>query len=190
MREPPQFLQTEAQPEQRQLVYRPTPSSRQGELIAWLCALGAGAGTFVLRLQTGRAMAVGLGLTAFFLLAGVLISFGQWIDRATSIRLEQDQVVYRSPLRRTRLPWPEIRQLWAAETGGGWRVGVGGQGKGFAFRTPSTLSFASMGSMPVGIAKGEELAAAIRGRAELADPVWDRGRWVCKQAGSRTPDLY
>lgn len=181
MKTAPQFLQEPAPSASLQAVHRPAQSSRRGELIAWLCTAGAGAGTYLLSLQAGRVPAVGVGLTAFFLLAGGMISFGQWVDRGTTLVLDNQAVAYRSPLRRVELRWIEVQQLWAVEVGSGWRVGVGGETEGFAFRTQATVGLSSMGSMAVGFAKGEQLAATIRNRAGLGPAEWQDGHWICRR---------
>lgn len=180
MRQMPQFLQEGAPQAGLAGVHRPSLSSHRGERIAWLCTLGAGAGSWALSLQIGQIPTVGLGLTVFFGAASLLISFGRWVDRGTTLRLDEEGVVYRSPLRRTKLAWRQIRELWAVEAGGCWRVGVRGEGEGFAFRTQATVGFRSMAEMPVGFPSGEQVAGRIRSRAGLASAIWERGRWVCR----------
>lgn len=180
---PPEFLQSSPAPPLPKR-YLPLPASRRGEGLAWLCALGSAAasGGMVLRLGTlpGAAMAISL----FFFFAAGLISFGNWMERNTSIVARPGSLAYHNPLRSLELTWEAIRSLSALPSSRGWRIAVYADGSGFTFRTESSLSFGAFGQMAHGIREGKELAALICKLGCLGALSKDDRAWHCRKAPS------
>lgn len=178
MTDRPDFLDREG-PAVPAREYRPVQGSRQGEVMAWLTAVGAAVGTVILSGQRGELFVLGAGLAAFLVATAALLTFGSWLDRNTRIRFDEDQLAYRSPLRRVALTWDRIERLSAWDTGRGWRVQVEGGERAVRFRTQNRLSLGGQ-ELALGIEGGEELANAIRRRAGLASPRTQGGRWICE----------
>ena len=185
MSEQPEFLEHQPTFEQVNGSHRPAPGGRQGELMAWLSALGAGIGTLVLSWRLQEMSALGLGATLLIVLLAILVSYGNWIERNTKLVVRQEGIYYRSPLRRRSFSWEQIEQLDLLPHNRGWRVRVFGEQGAFHYQSQGTLNFGSFDQMAVGIAKGEQVAAYIRHRSGL-DKVQARGDgWVCRRSESR-----
>lgn len=149
--------------------------------MAWLTAVGAGAGTVILTVQRGEPFALGLALTGFLLLTAATLTFGGWVERNTEVRLGGEGVHYHSPLRDVGLNWERVEQLSAQNTGRGWRIQVTGGGRSFRFRTEGRLSVGDQ-EMAFGLEGGQALAAQIRSRASLSAPREESGRWLCRRS--------
>jgi hypothetical protein len=124
---------------------------------------------------------MGLGLFVLFLVGAVMVSFGNWIDRQTRIRIDADQVEFHSPLRRLAIAWERVESLTAVPTASGWRILVAGNGEFFQFRTESVLGQGTDAAMPVGVQGGERLARLICSNAGLGPPIFEHPRWVCRR---------
>ena len=105
--------------------YTPELIPRQGEITAWALAALAGAGQYFLSLRSSLPFWAWFffGILAFSALS---ISFGNWMDRHTLIRLEEKGVAYENGLRKTFLTWDAIREIrtaparWGYLRSGGW----------------------------------------------------------------------
>ncbi len=182
MDKPPDFLSGDLEPPSEGEVFRPADPSRRGEAIAWLCAVAVALLGGAVFWRTGRMPPLTVSLLALFVVAGALISFGNWMDRSTRIQIDGPRLSYTSPLRKVRLRLEEVSEVWAIPAGRGWRIVVRGPGMSFQYRTGSTISLGATREMPIGFPEGRRLAAAIRKGAGLGPPeAADRG-WVSRKA--------
>lgn len=180
MNEPPVFLQTPGTPPVAATL-RPVAPDRRGELIAWVCALGAGLAVLAFRWGLGSLPPVLPLLAVAFGLAGLVISFGNWVDRRTQIRFGDEGLAYESPLRRVHLSWEEVQEVWYLPGRRGGRVVVRGEERGFQYRTLADLSLGESRRFAFGIEGGDRLAGWIRVRAGLGEPRWEERAWVCRR---------
>lgn len=178
--EPPGFLFVEHSTLSTE-IFKPIPVSRRGEFLAWSGTLFVGAvGVYVLWKTKG----ISLFTPAIFfmlLMVASIISFGNWVDRRTSIRISSEMVFYRSPIRKVELGLNAIESLWAVPAGRGWRILVRGEGQLFHFRTGIHLESRSGAEMHTGIEGGERLAGIIRHGAGLSALEHEDGVWVCRR---------
>lgn len=179
MTHPPDFL-SESQSLSGEQTYRPFAPNRRGEGVAWVCTLFLGAALVAIHLRGVSVSILAIMLLLFFLLASLLISYGNWVDTRLEIHTTPQHVFYRSPLRKSMLLWDAILEMRVVKAGRGWRVAVIGKDSYFTFRTASELGGRSGQVMRIGIDGGERLAAQIRSEARLATPVWDGEMWVCR----------
>ncbi len=181
MHEPPLFLRKPGTPPAAATL-RPVPTDRRGEAIAWVCALGAGLAALALRWGFGSLPPFLPLLALAFGLAGGVISFGNWVDRRTTIHFGPQGVAFESPLRRVHFAWEEIREVWYIPGWRGGRVVVRGRDCGFQYRTLAELSLGTSRRFAFGVEGGDRLAGWIRARAGLGEPEREERAWVCRRA--------
>ena len=162
-------------------VFRPAGANRRGEALAWICALGFALVAFVGSWRGGQPVRFSAELALFFVIAGAWISFGNWIDRDSEVRLTAGGIRYHSPLRTVQLGYADVQELWAIPSAASWRVIVRGLGGQFAFRTATEFRWGQR-SLSAGYPEGERLAALIRSRAGLSQPSPSDGEWVSRRS--------
>ena len=177
---PPDFL-TRTQLLSEDVTFRPFAPNRRGEGVAWACTGFLGVMLGVILWRGASVSGFALALMLFFLLASLLISYGNWMDMSLEIRTTSQHVFYRSPLRKVKLMWDAIVEMRVVKAGRGWRIAVIGQGGDFTFRTASEIGRRSGQSMRIGIEGGERCAAQIRSGARLSTPIRDGEMWVCSR---------
>lgn len=158
--------------------FRAAPADRRSEALAWILALGFASLALVGQWRGEGLTRFSAQLAAFFGVIGLWISFGNWIDRRTSIEVSDASLRYRSPLRSIMLGWKDVDELWAIPSGSSWRIVVRGGGVHFGFRTPSKLRLGRR-SVQVGFPGGERLAGLIQGLSGLGRPTRSKDGWVC-----------
>jgi hypothetical protein len=162
-------------------IFRPFPPNRRGEFIAWSSAVVVGLVTGLLSWQSGRISSLAIFLFVFFSLSAIIISFGNWMEAHTLIRLSPEHVVYQSPVRKVTLALNDVRELWVSSAGRGWRIAVRGEGGYFSYRSAVRLGGRRNQGVYIGIEHGDRLAALIRSVAQLSPPVFEEGVWLCKK---------
>ncbi len=154
--------------------YRPILLSRRGEVIAWLLALATGVTTSVVWFLTGKAPWFSVVLAVFFLLAGLSISLGNWMDRQTSLRIDSEGIAFQNGLRNVRLPWEQLEQIRVLPgRWGGRRIQVIGDSAYFAFQTMGEVRVGGQMKGRLGFEQGEEILRLMLALARLqriADP--------------------
>ncbi len=177
---PPDFL-TRIQSLPGDVTYRPFAPNRRGERVAWACTGFLGVTVAVILWRGAPVSIFALVLLLFFLLASLLISYGNWMDTRLAILTTPQHVFYRSPLRKVALVWDAIVEIRVVKVGRGWRVAVIGQDGYFTFRTGCELGSHSGQKLRIGIDGGERLAAYVCSMARLSTPVRDGEMWVCRR---------
>ena len=120
--------------------FRPELLSRRGEWTAWVLALAASAGMWFLK-QDGYIPAWAWIFWAFLIFSSVSISLGNWLDRTTFIRIEEDGVRYKNGLRRVWLRWSEVQKVAVLPARWGKSVQVVGEKSHFWFKTSGEVRF-------------------------------------------------
>ena len=152
--------------------YRPKLIPRRGEWTAWGSALVVGATWLMLRL-VGRPVSWTMPFLAITLaLAALSISLGNWVDRRTLIRLNQDGIEFNNRLRHVKFSWPEIRQVYVLPSRWGDKVHVVGDRAHFSFRTLGEVWYQGELKGRMGFDEGDEILHEIivsSGLKEIAD---------------------
>ena len=140
--------------------YTPELIPRQGEITAWALTVLAGAGLYFLSLRSALPFWAWFlfGILAF---SAVSISFGNWMDRHTLIRLEEKGVAYENGLRKTFLPWDAIREIRTAPARWGISVQVIGLQSHFAFSTLGEMQFQGQVRGRTGFSEGAKILDRI-----------------------------
>lgn len=120
--------------------YRPELTPRRGEAIAW----GTSSlvwGAWIILILTGQPVSFWLLLLGVPLgLIAISISLGNWLDRHTIIKLDDDSIYYSNGLRLVLLQWEEIREVRVLPAQWGEKVQVFGTRSYFAFHTLGEVS--------------------------------------------------
>lgn len=169
--------------------FKPVKQNRQGELFAWICAFGIFVAILILTWSFGAVTFWIYALFLFFILAGISISFSNFLDARTMIHTSKQGLRYHSPLRRVYLDWVNVRRLIAIPSGRGWRIRVEGEYRFFQFRAPSKVKVGKRGEMELGFTNGDRLVSLIRGSAQLDQIEEDRGAWIVRSSVSVEPNL-
>lgn len=147
--------------------YRPKLISRRGELIAWATTLMVLAAWFILR-QSGQPLLPVVPILAILLLLAALsISMGNWMDRHTFIRLENDGITFNNGLRHVHFTWDQIKRVEVMPSKWGKKVQVLGEEARFGFRTLGEVEAYGKTIGSVGFENGEWILEQILERAEL-----------------------
>lgn len=163
-------------------IYRPELLSRRGEWIAWGSALIVWIAWLVLRLR-GMDVVLAMPIVAILLvLAAVSISLGNWMDRKTTLAVDDDTIAYRNGLRDVKMEWQDIQELRVLPARWGKKVQVIGEKSYFEFRTLGLVSVQNEEKGRIGFAEGEELLQTIleRGRLEKIDQA-ENGEYYLRQ---------
>jgi len=143
--------------------YFPERLSRRGEWTAWGLAVVAGAAWFLLRMQrTGAVIGLGLAVVLMLLLSAWSISLGNWMDRRTSLKLNDAGVAFTNGLRNVRLIWPDIHAVKVTKVQwGGRRVQVFGPDTHFTFYTLGKVMYRNEERGRTGFAGGQDILQTI-----------------------------
>jgi hypothetical protein len=174
----PEFL-TDEPPPAADSEFRPEPG-RRGEWVAWASALAL---VLIMLLQTeleGGPSALVIILFVIVIVAALMITYSNWMERNTSILLAAGGVRYASPLRKTELRWSQIDEIWLAPSRSAWRISVIGGSGHFNYQTLLTMeSIAGKASM--GIPGGKQLTAHIIRKSGIVHPRLEDGIWIWKR---------
>ena len=140
--------------------------SRQGEITAWLLALGAALGLFFLSQRQSLPFWAWF-LFAFLTFSAASISLGNWMDRRTNIRLTDDGVYFENGLRKTRLAWDEISAVQTSPARWGTSVQVIGTRAHFSFSTLGEMQFQGQVRGKTGFVAGKQIMDEIIQRSGL-----------------------
>ena len=147
--------------------YRPELISRKGELIAWGTAFLVVIGWSILYLS-GRSVTAAIPFLAVFLIfSGLAISLGNWMDRHTSLVIDEDAIEYQNGLRHIRSLWTEIKEVRVIPNQWGKKVQVYGERVYFSFRTLSEVKVQGELKGRFGFIKGDEILREIVLRSTL-----------------------
>ena len=141
--------------------YRPELIPRRGEANAWLFAVAALIGLFLLS-QTVDSVPGWVWVSCGFLAFSALtISFGNWMDRNTRITLETGGIRFENGLRRVQFHWQEIQKVAVLPAQLGKSVRVVGEASHFGFKTLGEVQFRGKVRGRTGFAEGEAILDVI-----------------------------
>ena len=137
--------------------FRPELLSRRGETLAWLTALLSFSAWSILSFTGRPVRSVVPFMSFFFLFAAASISLGNWVDRSTVLRLDENGVGFRNGLRKVYLSWSQIIQIQVFGSKWGRKVRVLGKESHFDFRTLGELTMGGEVKGRMGFLQGEQI---------------------------------
>jgi hypothetical protein len=147
--------------------FRPELISRRGEAIAWAGALLVG-GAWLALILSGNGVNLLVPLLAIpLLLAALSISLGNWMDRHTRLRLDEDGIIFQNRLRNVQMKWAEIQQVRVFPAQWSKKVQVVGENAHFSFLTLGEVKFGHEVKGRVGFAAGETILKRILENSDL-----------------------
>jgi len=147
-------------PENNIQKYQPELLPRRGEWIAWLLTLASGVGIWLWGRNENIPGWMGM-FSGFLAFSAVSISLGNWLDRNTTIWLEQGGIRFENGLRRVQLNWREIREVAVLPTRWGKSVHVIGEKSHFGFKTLGEMRFRGEVRSRTGFTQGQEILDVI-----------------------------
>jgi hypothetical protein len=126
---------------------------RRGEITAWVLAIVAAFGLYFLGLRQPLPFWAWF-FVIFLIFSAASISFGNWVDRRTLIRLEPGGVAFENGLRNTRLDWDIIQEVRTAPARWGTSVQVIGTLGHFSFSTLGEMQFMGQSRGRTGFVEG------------------------------------
>jgi hypothetical protein len=154
---------------QANLEFRPELLSRRGEFIAWGLAIAVSLTWLVLVLLNREFPGAVPFFAAFLVAVALSISLGNWMDRRTVLRLDQDEVTFDNGLRHARLPYTDIRQVQVFPSAWGKKVRVIGKQAHFDFRTLGEVKVQGEVKGRMGFPEGEQILKRILEMAQLKE---------------------
>ncbi len=146
--------------------FTPELLPRRGEWNAWIFALAATMGSFII--QTWAIVPGWVWFfVAFLYFSALSISLGNWVDRHTRLTLSPDGVAYENGLRRVRLAWDEIETVRVQPARWGRSVQVVGKSSHFSFHTLGEVNFRGELRGRIGFAQGDAILDVLIGSAGL-----------------------
>ena len=106
--------------------FAPRELDRYGERLAWSLAVALAALAIFLFWRRGVWIGSLIVIFSVCIVAAILISYGNWMERRTEIQLMEQAVVYRNPLRELLVEWASVKAVYIYPRGDGWRVIVEG----------------------------------------------------------------
>lgn len=147
-------------PESDTREFRPELLPRRGEWTAWVLALAASAGMWLLN-WSGYVPVWAWIFWVFLLFSGLSISLGNWLDRNTVIRLDADGIRFENGLRRVRLSWREVQKVAVLPARWGKAVQVIGEKSHFEFKTLGEVQFQGEVRGRTGFLEGQAILDVI-----------------------------
>lgn len=149
--------------------FRPQIGSRRTELFAWLLAIIMFLSSWFSPLKSSIGQLFTVILVGFFILSAGLISFGNWLDRRTYIRLTERGIEFRNGILNVRMDWEEIMEVRVFPSIQGNKVVIYSGHQHFSFQTLTELSSNGKVKVRYGFEKGEEIREMILRRLNLSD---------------------
>jgi hypothetical protein len=141
--------------------YKPELISRRGEVLAWVSVLLVALGILILLFSGNPVSWLVRLLEAILLVSAVLISLGNWSDRKTSLRLDENAVEFENGLRHVRIHWNEVKEVRVTPSPWGNKVEVYNEKSHFSFRTLAEVKVRGKLKGRFGFVRGEEILRQI-----------------------------
>jgi hypothetical protein len=146
----------------------PELSPRRGEWIAW-GTTSLVWGTWIVLIFAGQPTSFWLPLLGVPLgLIAMGISLGNWLDRHTVIRLDEESIYYSNGLRRVALQWDEIQEVRVLPAQWGQKVQVFGERTYFAFHTLGEVTANGKTLGRTGFVEGDFIVQCVLDEAQLS----------------------
>jgi len=130
-------------------------------LIAWGLALLVGA-TWLVLILSGQTVTRAVPFLASLLFLGAgSISLGNWMDRSSVIRIDQEGIFFTNKLRKVEFNWEDIQTLQVIPSRWGKKVQVIGESSHFEFRTLGEVKVQNEIMGKIGFPEGDEILHQI-----------------------------
>ncbi len=144
----------------------------RGEITSWILALIVLSTATILRVNGASWGGMALLFAVIFVLSAASISFGNWMDRQTVIRIERDHLTFTNGVRNTALTWKEIQAVRVLPDKWGAKqiqvIGETPRGKQhFEFRTLGTVNYQGQERGSTGFAEGEQILETLLKMADM-----------------------
>ena len=147
--------------------FRPELLSRRGELTAWVLASVTLIVVLIVRTRWPT-ISIGVYLfLSFFLFAAMSITLGNWMDRQTEIKIDDQGIGYKNGLRHSYLNWDQIVRVVISPSQLGEKVHVVGSDSHFHFRMMGEIKYQGQTRGRVGFPAGAEILQTILERGSL-----------------------
>jgi hypothetical protein len=147
--------------------YYPEIISRRGEYTVWILLLVVIAGWIILMIS-GRAVPTAVYmLGGFFLLAGLSISLGNWMDRRTLLEIKPGGIVFTNGLRYCDIIWDNIVAVEVHPSRWGKKIHVRARDSHFFFRMQGEVKIGGEIKGRMGFEDGDKILDAIIERSDL-----------------------
>lgn len=148
-------------------IYYPELLSQRGEITVWILLVLILLSGLILNLS-GRIVPYSvLFLGIFFLLAGLAISLGNWMDRRTFIKVRPKGIEFANGLRHVNLLWQEINRIEIYPSNWGNKVHVRSADLHFAFRTMGEVKVNQEVKGRMGFKEGDKILEVLLERSKL-----------------------
>jgi len=144
-----------------QSVFRPELLSRRGEYFAWGMTAALLVTWAILLIFKQPVVGWIPFVTIFLLFAATLISLGNWVDRHTMIRVEDDGIQFENGMRRASIKWDDIKEVEVFRSNWGDKVRVVGATGYFTFRTLAEVKMSGNLKGRMGFVQGEKILKHI-----------------------------
>jgi hypothetical protein len=148
-------------------VFRPLIENRRTELFAWILAVIMILTSLFNPIASGIGQLFTIILVGFFSLSAIFISFGNWLERRTSLTLADAGIEYKNGIRHVRINWKEIKEVRIYPSGKGSKVVVYGDYGHFSFQTLTEVLKDGKVKVRYGFEKGAEILKMILQRSDL-----------------------
>lgn len=130
-------------------------------MIAWGLALLVGA-TWLVLILSGQTVTRAVPFLASLLFLGAgSISLGNWMDRSSVIRIDQEGIFFTNKLRKVEFNWEDIQTLQVIPSRWGKKVQVIGESSHFEFRTLGEVKVQNEIMGKIGFPEGDEILHQI-----------------------------
>ena len=147
--------------------FRPELLSRRGEYTAWILASVTFVVVLIFRARLPNLSFSAYLVLGFFLLASLSISLGNWMDRKTEIKIDDQGIKYKNGLRRSHLNWDQIIKVMVSPSQLGKKVHVIGADSHFHYRMMGEIKYQGQTRGRVGFPAGEEILQTILEHSDL-----------------------
>lgn len=151
--------------------------SRRGELNAWLFTFVVSLAMGVMAWKLGQIPLVAWIFWGLLLFAALSASFGNWMDRSTTIRVTDGGIAFGNGIRKVALSWQEVGRVNVIPARWGKTVQVIGENSHFEFRTLGEVQYQGEVRGRMGFADGEALLQEILQKTDLILDKEEKGRY-------------
>jgi hypothetical protein len=147
--------------------FKPLLTPRRSEFTAWALTL------FMLLIVIfapleGLGKSGGIIFLVFLGFSAVMMSVGNWVERNTYLRIEEDRVTYFNGAREVSLGWQEINKVEVHPSRFGDRIIVSSESAGFRYQSLGSISMNDKISGRVGFEQGEQILEMILEQSGLS----------------------
>jgi hypothetical protein len=147
--------------------FKPLLTPRRSELTAWGLTVLMSLVVIFAPLK-GLGKSGGMIFLVFLGFSAVMMSVGNWVERNTYLRIEDDRVTYYNGAKEVSLGWEEITRVEVLSSRFGDRIIVSSESAGFRYQSLGNINMNGKISGRVGFEHGEQILEMILEQSGLA----------------------